>query len=62
MKTAVNILSLAFRVLVYLASFGWNVVLPIIGLKPHIDRSRAIALGLGLALVWTYWIALLAAR
>lgn len=58
MKTAITALSLAFRVLLYLASFGWNVVLPFIGLRPHIDRSRAIILGAGLVLVWMYWIAL----
>jgi hypothetical protein len=58
MKTAINLVSLPFRLLLYLASFGWNFVLPFIGLRPHIDRGRAILLAIGLALVWTYWIAL----
>lgn len=62
MKTVFSALTVAFRVFQYLASFSWNVVLPFIGLQPYIDRSRAIMLGSGVALIWAYWIALAVCR
>jgi hypothetical protein len=62
MKTALSAVSFVFRALLYLVSFGWNVVLPFVGLRPHIDRGRAIMIGLGLAFVWAYWIAIAIAR
>ena len=62
MKAALSPVSCIFHALLYLVSFGWNVVLPFVGLRPHIDRGRAIMLGIGLAFVWAYWIAIAIAR
>lgn len=62
MKAALSAVSFVLHALLYLVSFGWNVVLPFVGLRPHIDRVRAIVLGIGLAFVWAYWIAIAIAR
>ncbi|MDB5815714.1 MAG: hypothetical protein JWN23_2831 [Rhodocyclales bacterium] len=54
--------SLTYRLLRYLILFFWDVILPILGLRPEFGQVTKVMFMIVLVALWAYWIALAIAR